>query len=425
MEENKTEQYTFGADEKDTLEILALFEQELDERLEKSEREVEKVKYYETFDINEINFQKIFITTEKDAKGDITYHVYCGDSSNEILSIDSEGNVDVKNEDLEKFLGDVDLEKIIEENEKTTGKLKGISEKSEPEELQRAIETEDEHGIKQKEKQEDEKEDDEQEEQEEDEKNEDDETKEVEQDLNEQGEDLRISKYRKIKDSHVGERMPEVFGDGTENGIAFSNKLHRYVIISKINGHYQLNENVEPAKMTWKTIISISPDGEQVERKVPHALMKLPNNSEKEIAVTLDEYGIPSIETVNVLPCQERIARAVREDGEGLEGEERTEIRRDFETEGKEYTHDIAHQVQDIEQAQRDANQTVDYDITPDDYIPNTEMTWGELMDDTGESLPKLIERYNREITKSDSNSKDVVDTIEQDYGNVNRQRQY
>lgn len=419
MKENKSEQYTFGPEEKDTLEILGIFEQELDDRLEESESEVQKVKFYETFKINEVNFKNIFITTEKDVEGNLTYHVYCGDSSNEIISIDSEGNVEIKNPDLAMFLGEVDLEKVIEENEQEPGKLKGISEKADPEELQRAIEKEDEHGLKKQQEDEEEKEEQPEEEQK------DEETKAVEKDLKVQGQDLRISSYRKIKDSHISERMPEVFSDGIESGIAFSNKLNRYVIISKVNGHYQLNENVEPARMTWKTIISISPDGEQVERKVPHALMQLPNNDEKEIAVTLDPYGDPSIETVDVLPCQERIARAVREEGEGLEKEETLEVRREFETEGIQYEHEIAHNVKDIEQAQKDANKTVDYSITPDDYIPNTGMTWGELMEDTGESLPKLIERYNREITKDGADEQSVIDVIEQDYGNVNRERLY
>ena len=142
MEENKTEQYTFGPDEKDILEILASFERELGEKLQQSESEIEKVKYYETFDINGINFKNIFTTTEQDAKGNTTYHVYCGDSSNEILSIDSEGKVDIKNPELEKYLGEIDFEQLIEENEKIPGKLKGISEKSEPEEMENALEGE-------------------------------------------------------------------------------------------------------------------------------------------------------------------------------------------------------------------------------------------------------------------------------------------
>ena len=401
-ENDWSEEYTFGPDENDILEILAAFERELGEKLQESQNEIQKVKYYETFDINGINFKNIFTTTQKNAEGNVTYHVYCGGASNEIISIDSEGKVDIKNPELEKYLGEIDLEQLIEENEKIPGKLKGISEKAEPEEMKNALDGE---SGKQKTEQEEEQEDEE--------------TQEIEQDLEEQGEDLEISKYRKIKDNHISERMPEAFRDGEENGIAFSNKLNRFVIISKVNGHYQLNENIEPARMTWKTIISIDPDGQKVERKVPHALMKLPNNPKKEVAVALDEYGTPSIETIDVLPCQERIARSVREEGEGLEKEENLDTRQYFEKGGKEIKHDIAHQVQEIEKAQKEENKTVDYDITPDDYIPNTEITWGQLMEDTGESLPKLIERYNKEMSKEGADSKDVVETIEYDYGNV------
>ena len=310
-----------------------------------------------------------------------------------------------KAENIGKYLDEIDLNKVIEENEKEPERLKGMSEKATPEEMKKALK-----GEKESEKEQDE----------------DTQTEEIETDLEEQGEDLKISKYKKIKDSHISERMPEVFKDGEENGIAFSNKLNRFVIISKVNGQYQVNENVEPARMTWRTIISISPDGNQVERKVPHALMQLPNNDKKEIAVTLDEYGDVSIETVEVLPCQERISREVRTEGEGIEKEETLEMRREFETQGKEYSHDIAHQVQDIEQAQRDENKTVDYDITPDDYIPNTDKTWGELMDETGDSLPKLIERYENDMKgRAPEDSQEVVEEIETDYGMVNRERPY
>lgn len=404
MEENKT---TFGPDEKDTLEILALFEQELSERLEESKSEIERVKYYEKFRINGIDFKNMFITTEKDVDGNISYHIYCGDSSNEIIYIDSEGKVQIKNPELQKYISDMDfdLEKLMEENEQEPENLKGISEKSEPEEAENALDGED--AERQEEQQEENSE----------------EIQEIEQDLEEQGEDLEISKFRQIKDSHIHERMPEVFENGQESGIAFSNKLNRFVIISKENGHYQINDNVEPGRITWKTIISIDPNGEKVERKVPYALMRVPNNPQKEIAVTMDEYGIPGIETVDVLPCQERIARAVREQGEDANKEESLEIRQEFEQEGTQYPHEIAHQVQEIEKAQLEENKTVDYDITEDDYIPNIEMTWGELMEETGESLPKLIERYNKDMAKEGADSKDVVDTIQYDYGNVNRQR--
>ena len=237
MKDNKI---TFGPEEKEIIEILDSFEHELTERLKEKESEVEKIKYYKEFKLNEINFKNIFITTEKDVEGKETYHIYCGDSSNEIISINSEGKVEVKNPDLAKFLGEIDLEKAIEENEKENGALKGISEKATPEEMENALDG--------KTSSEEEKDSEQENEQEELQEQEDEDTQEIEEDLKEQGEDLRISKYKKIKDSKVSERMPEVFQDGTENGIAFSNKLNRFVIISKINGKYQLNENAEPAK---------------------------------------------------------------------------------------------------------------------------------------------------------------------------------
>lgn len=390
-------------EEKDVIEILASFERELDEKLQESKAEVERVTYYETFQINEINFRNIFIATEKDSKGNISYHLYCRDSSNEILSVDENGNIEIKNPEVGKYLKSLDFNELIEENEQHPERLKGISEKATPEEMKKAL-TEKEISKEEQEN-----------------KNE-----KIETDLKEQGEDLKISEYREINDSHISERMPEVFKDGEENGIAFSNKLNRFVIISKVNGQYQLNENVEPARMTWKTIISISPDGKQVERKVPYSLMRLPNNLKKEIAVTLDEYGNPSIETVDVMPCQERIARQVREENEGINQEETREMRTNFETKGKEYKHDIAHGMQKLEQAERNQGKTVDYDRTPDDYIPNTDMTWGELMEKTGDSLPTLIERYENEMKgKTPEDSQQVVDEIEADYEMVNHDKQY
>ena len=65
---------------------------------------------------------------------------------------------------------------------------------------------------------------------------------------------------------------------------------------------WQLNDRVEPAKITWRTIISIDEQGEKMEREVPYALMKT-NREYKEIAVLRGQYGEINIETVDVLPC--------------------------------------------------------------------------------------------------------------------------
>lgn len=411
MEENKTEKYTFGVDEKETLQAMATVEASVGQHIQKkSQRELVATKYYSEFVINTKNgpvtLNNVFITAERNKERELSYHFRWiikdknGEQKiEENLVIDENGEIYVA-EGLKDYLGDaeIDIDELMYENDDIQkGRLKGVSEKAEPEEMEKALEDE--------------------------EKQQDEETQEIEEDLEEQGEDLKISKYREIKDKHVAERMPEVFGDGAEYGVAFSNKLNRFVIISKVNGKYQINENVEPARMTWKSIISIDPNGESVERKVPHALMKT-NRSDKEIAVTIGQYGEVDIETVDVLPCQERIAREVRSDGEGEDKQESLEMINEAKAGGNEYEHKLAHQVQDIERAQKDKNKTVDRDITRDDYIPNTEpkITWGQLMEDTGESLPKLIERYNREMANEGADSQDVVDTIEQDYGNVNRQ---
>lgn len=409
MEENKSAQYTFGPEEKQILAILDSFEQELQERLQENNGEVENIKYYEKFKMGNIDFNNIFITTEKDAEGNFSFHVYSGSSSNEILAVDKDGKVSSIIPELEAYLSNINLEEVIAENEKEPGRLKGISEKMTPEEVKEMLEG------KEKIVDEEEQETDEQQE----DKGETTEEK-IKKDLEEQGEDLEISNYRKIKDKNVAERMPQVFGNSEENGIAYSNKLNRFVMLTKVNGKFKINDNVEPAQTAWKTIISIDENGESIEKRVPHALMET-SNDKQEIAITYGTYGEIDIETVEVLPCDERIARGVRMQGEDASQEESYKIRNEFETEGTEYSHDLAHQVNKVEDAQRDNGQ-VDMDITENDYIPGTEKTWGELVDETGESLVKLVERYNREMQKSDAEPKKVIETIEADYGAISHE---
>lgn len=412
MEENKSAQYTFGPEEKQILAILDSFEQELQARLQENNGEVENIKYYEKFKMGDIDFNNIFITTEKDAEGNFTFHVYSGSSSNEILAVDKDGKVSSIIPELEAYLSNINLEEVIAENEKEPGRLKGISEKMTPEEVKEMLEG------KEKIVDEEEQETDEQQE----DKGETTEEK-IKKDLEEQGEDLEISNYRKIKDKNVAERMPQVFGNLEENGIAYSNKLNRFVMLTKVNGKFKINDNVEPAQTAWKTIISIDENGESIEKRVPHALMET-SNDKQEIAITYGPYGEIDIETVEVLPCDERIARGVRMQGEDATQEESYQIRNEFETEGTEYSHELAHQVNEVENAQRDSGQ-VDMNITEEDYIPNTQKTWGELVDETGESLVKLVERYNREMQKPDAEPKKVVEIIEADYGAISREHKH
>ena len=404
MEQNQ--KYTFGPEEKEILEILSSFENEISERLQQSNGELESVKYYEDFTLKglrDVDISGVFLTQEKDKDGNLSYHLYYRDPSNEILSIDKDGNMQI-NPLWKERIGEIDFEKSMEINDREPGRLKGISEKMTPEEMKKALK-----GEKKEDKKQDKVEEKEPT------------PEEVEQSLQEQGQDLEISSIRMIKDKHLSERMPQVFDKSTEYGLAYSNKLNSFVIVARVDGKFQLNDNIQPAKTTMKSVISIDEKGERIEQKVPHALMKT-NDSSKEVAVTIGQYGYPDIETVDRLPCNERVARQVGVEGEGVQAQESYEMRKTFETEGKLYPHQLAHQVEEVREAQQESTGKKDYNITKDDYIPNTQKTWGKLMDETGESLPKLIERYHREMQKGVESEK-AVQTIEKDYGNVSHER--
>lgn len=390
-------------DDNEIYEILASFESEFNELFQNDERDIQKVQFYTDFEIKGIRDFKIsgvFATQEIDKDGNATHHLYYREPSNEILSIDAEGNVQVSPE-WREIIKDINFDKTMLQNNGKDGNLRGVSKKAKTEEMKKALK-EDKQGEEEQSQSEEE----------------------IEQDLEQQGEDLGITNYKKIKDFHISEKMSEVFSQGEENGIAFSNKLNQFVIISKVNGQYQLNENIKPAQVTWKTVISIDPNGEKIERKVPYALMKMPNNSEKEIAVTIGQYGYVDIETVDVLPCQERVARAVRVEGEGRDAEQSREAIIDQQAGGTEYNHKTADAVNAIEEMQIEKEGTTD--ITEDDYIPETQMTWGELREETqGEPLETLITRYNEEMNnRGAKSSQEAVNTILADYGRVPGQRQ-
>lgn len=405
MKKEKTEQYTFAPEEKQILDILSAFEEELQEKLQESKDDIERVKYYEKFSMQNIDFSNIFVTTQKDVDGNITYHVYCGSANNEILSIDSDGKLEILEPELEKYLSEINLDEVMAENEKDKTRLKGISEKSTPEEFKKELKNKSENKI------------------EDDKKEEDSEQQEVEEDLREDGKDLKLTKTRGIKDKYFTDRMPEVLGDSTENMVAYSDTLNGFIILSKIDGKWQENPNIQPTTTAWRrTILSVDEKGEQIEKNMPYGLMKT-NNPKKEIAVTVGQYGYIDIQTVDVLPCNERLARGVRTDGEGMDMEENYETRKNFETEGTRYPHEVAHNAEEvIEDQQEFLNDSSEVEISPDDYIPNTDKKWRDLMDETGESFTELVSRYKREI-ETGKTEEQAVNIIEEDYENISHEK--
>ena len=409
MEDNKTEQYTFAPEEKEILEKLNVVEASVNAQniQEKNQRELVATKYYSEFVINTdngpITLKDVFITAEQDQNGKTSYHFRWINENEkgeqvieECLSIDANGKVHATG-DLAKYLGEeLNIEELIESNDLEKGRLKGVSEKISK------VEKDEQDNNEEK----------------------------IDEDLKEQGQDLELINVREIKDiQNIKERNPEVFGDSDEHAQGYSKKLGKFVMLEKVQdgkkSKWQLNEKIQPAQRTLRTIISIDEKGEKIEREVPYALMKT-NRSDKEIAVTYGPYGIVNIQTVDVLPCQERIARQVREQGEDGNGQEDAQIRRDFKAGGREYTHDLAHQVEEIEEMKEEGNQKPVNQISEEDYIPNTEMTWKNLMEDTGESLPTLIERYNRDMAKAEgqTDSKSVVQNIIDDYQMVSHEHE-
>ena len=410
MENNKTEQYTFAPEEKEILQKMDVVEASVNAQniQEKNQREIVATKYYSEFVINTekgpITLKDVFITAEQDQNGKTSYHFRWINENEkgeqvvtECLAIDADGKVKTSG-DLAKYLGEeLDIEGLMESNDLENGRLKGASEK-----VSKLEKDEQDNSPKGKEQ-------------------------EIEQDLQEQEQDLGLTNIREIKDiQNIKERMPEVFGDSDEHAQGYSKTLGRFVMVEKVQdggkSRWQLNEKIQPAQRTLRTIISIDEKGDKIERKVPYALMKT-NRSDKEIAVTYGQYGTVNIQTVDVLPCQARVARQVREQGEDMSGQEDAQIRRDFKAGGKEYTHDFAHQVEEIEETKMENDQQPENQITEEDYIPNTKMTWKELMEETGESLPQLVERYNRDMAKAgQSDSQSVVQSIIDDYEAVSHE---
>ena len=249
---------------------------------------------------------------------------------------------------------------------------------------------------------------------------EDKEQEEAEEDLKEQGQDLKLSKFRKIKDKNLQERMPETFSKNADYAIAYSSTLGSFVVLEareesdpsgKTRRSWKVNENIKTTGTNYRSIISVSENGDKVERKVPRALLKT-NRSDKEIAITMEakDYGDLNIETVDVMPCQERVARQVRTDGEGAEKQEKFHTKQEFENGGKTREHEIAHGTQKIEKDMEEADEVEKNEITEETPIPETEMTYGQLAQLREETLQELI----AEIGRDEGNlAKDVYGKIE------------
>lgn len=373
--------------------------------IQENDKKLIETRYYKEIVLNtkqgQLVLNDVFITLERNKEGDMEYHFRWVKENEqgemtieEKMIADKDGNV-YSIEALRGYFESttLDMDTVLSKNDKERGRLRAISEEQEE--------------------------------------------KKAEEDLKKDNKDIEISKFRKIKDNHLQERMPNVFDNSSEYAIAYSTTLGSFVVLEakegidengKLSKQWKVNENVQTAGANYRSIISISENGDKVERKVPYALLRT-NRADKEIAITLEaqNYGELDIETVDVMPCQERVSRQVRTQGDGIEKQETLETKREFEKAGTQdgvnkKAHEIAHGFENAEEDQKEEGEAVDPSVidanTP---IPDLDMTWGELSEKTGENILKLVERYNREKAEIQEKgekpeSENIIQIIINDY---------
>lgn len=350
--------------EEKTLLILSTFEKELNEKLQKTNSQLEQVKYYEKFvieGIEDIEFLGIFVTTEVDADGNRSINLYDGDSSHQILSVDAQNNIHIAPE-LSMFFEEIDFQKTMKQNDEQKGRLKGISEKAEPQEieekLQKQPEGKTEPGL----------------------------------------EDLEIISFREIKDDNLERELPGIFSPNAEKkGCGYSKKLNAFLIVEKVDGKFQQVEEIKPAVPTFETVITINENGERIEKKVPHALMELKNNDNKEISITIGEFGYIETGIIDVLPCNERVEMQLREDGEDLNAQ-RTKQLEDLKTRyGQEEIHELIHKYdEELYEKNKKVNNIKDLQDEQRIYTSEEE----EIIKEEAQKADISVEEFKKELAQ-------------------------
>lgn len=414
MDENKTEQYTFGADERATLEKLRQLEASVEQNNQrKNQRELITTKYYSEFIINTrkgpVTLNNVFITAERNKEGEMSYHFrWIAKKENgeqtieENLVVDENGNV-FASEGLKYYLGDaeIDIEELIVENDNEKGRLKGISERVLDDDSQRDKQQDKEDRVQEEEQEA---------------KN-----QKIEEDLAEQGEEVKIGKYREIKDDKIADRMPEVFEKGKKYGIAEDKVTGDCIIIEKENGQYKKNENVESGKKTTKRIFSIQPNGKLKESEIPDQSMRIKNNPQIELALEKDEYGDLEVQTVQVTPCESKVARPVQMQGQTPEEhQEPKEVTDTLEQKGGEqFVDEIAHKKKELEET---------YNVTETHIEELRELDIEDLMQEEADRVKISKEGFKEYVKNAEGKTlqekiHNVQEEIEQEYMGNKRPR--
>lgn len=434
MDKNKIEQLTFGADEKEILKKMETVESSVGQNIqERNQRELIATKYYSEFVINTKNgpvtLNNVFITAERDQQGDMSYHfrwIREGENGEQTIEenmvVDKDGKVYTTG-GLKDYLGDaeIDLDGIMAENDDIEkGRLRGISERADKKEIEKSIKEKDDKNAQKEEKPEEQ----------------------IENDLGE--DDLDVSYYRKIKDNNLDEQIKKDFNGYQEKGIAYSKSKNAFIMVGKKDGKFQMVDGFEPAKPTFKTIMSIDENGEKVEKKVPHALMKT-GNSQKEMSITIGQYGYIEAGTVDRLPCNERVEMQVQEQGETQSEKMNPQLRRVVREKGTEGLHNWVHEHEE-QNKDMDSGDTRKEDIVHEiehdgrhlddnkenEYIPGTNKTWRQFANECGyrgegsiehaqEIFEKERENLKNEEKSNDELVEDIVDEKNEEFHELNK----
>lgn len=327
-------------DGKETLKKLRQVEVSVSNHIRESKRELIGTRYYKQFTIQSgsfpFDFENLFITVEQDENGNITYHFRILNEEKGILDerlvIQQDGKVYTMKE-LEAIFGNTEfyIDNLIDINDKTEGRLKGTSYKATPEQAKKLL-TGGEEDIRDGEN--------------------DEEAQQMESDLAEQGKEVKIGRHKGIKDDQISEIMPEVFDQNTEYEIAEDRTTGKCIIVSKNqDGKYQINENIEPGRMTTKKVISMGPEGIENESEIPDQIMTVKGNSRQEVAASIDDWGELYIETVHVTPDQIRIGSSVQMENQGHEAQTQKNVRDEIKQNGgPEFLDEIARKKQILEE---------------------------------------------------------------------------
>ena len=408
MAKGKSAPYSLGVNEKELLEILESFQQEFSELNKENGRKMTRLEYYGIVETKKSEIPGLFVTVQQSADGKTSYHLYFQSPQNEIGTVDENGNINIKEAWRDK-LSLEDIERCIG-NKKQEG-LKGISEEKEPHEMtQRLRESK-------KEEPTEEQEDDKKEEQ-------------IQSDIGGQ-ENLEISYYRQITDINFGEQIGMNLNGYQEIGLAFSETKNAFILVGKKDGVFQQVDGFKLAQPTIKKVISIDEQGENVETEVPHALMET-NNPDKELSITIGQYGYIEVGTIDRLPCNKRVKRHVGEVGEGDEGRTDAVVNDAIMSSGEEGLDDWAKGKKEQGLGTRESA-NVPEEISHGnsrDYILGTNVTWGELASKCGFRGKGAIGKAQRtfeayKVGNSDKTNAQLVDEIvlnmeEQSRGSLN-----